>query len=336
MQTLHEYLSVRKWDDSCSRVKVDGCAKTDKVQAESPFDVPILIPAYKPGESLAILVNALLERGVRRIIVVNDGSGPEFRERFTAISHPGVHLLEHAVNLGKGAALKTGMNHALVRYPDSPGVVTADADGQHHPEDILRVADSLVQHPNALVMGVRSFGESVPFRSRLGNDVTRVLMRVVLGQSLADTQTGLRGIPTTLMPHLLRLASNGYEFELDMLIACKHQDCTVVQEPIKTIYLEDNKSSHFHPIFDSMRIYFLLFRFTVLSVLTALLDNVVFALTYQRVHSIAEAQIAARLVAMVFNYAGRAGWYSIRSSATRSSCRNTSDWWRRTPRFRMR
>jgi putative flippase GtrA len=267
-------------------------------------DVPVLIPAYKPGSSLTTLVQALQALGVRHVVVVNDGSGPEFADRFRSIDLPGVFLVEHAVNLGKGAALKTGMNYALVKFPGCPGVVTADADGQHHPDDILRVAERLAGSPDALVMGVRSFGEKVPLRSRFGNDVTRVLMKIVMGQSLADTQTGLRGIPASLIPHLLRLASNGYEFELDMLIACKHQGCPLVQEPIRTIYLDGNKSSHFHPIFDSMRIYFLLFRFSVLSVLTAAIDNLVFAFTYQHTKSIAQSQIAARLVAMVFNYAG--------------------------------
>jgi glycosyltransferase involved in cell wall biosynthesis len=273
-------------------------------QDDDALEVPILIPSYKPAEPLIVLIRELRQLGVRHLIVVNDGSGPEYQNIFREASLGGVDLVEHAVNLGKGAALKTGMNHALVKFPHCRGVVTADADGQHHPEDIVRIAQRLTENPRALVLGVRSFGDSVPFRSRLGNDVTRLLMRVVMGQKLADTQTGLRGIPAPLIPHLLRLSAGGYEFELDMLIACKHQDCTVVQEPIRTIYLDDNKSSHFHPIFDSMRIYFLLFRFTVLSLLTALIDNVVFALTFQHTASIWQSQVAARLVAMVFNYAG--------------------------------
>jgi putative flippase GtrA len=153
-------------------------------------------------------------------------------------------------------------------------------------------------------MGVRALGADVPLRSRLGNHLTRALMGLLIGQRLADTQTGLRGIPARLIPHLLRLPSSGYDFELDMLIACKHQRYALVQEPIRTIYLEGNKSSHFHPIFDSMRIYFLLFRFSVLSVLTAVLDNVVFALAIGAGGSIWKAQVAGRLVAMVFNYFG--------------------------------
>ncbi|HUA86256.1 MAG TPA: glycosyltransferase, partial [Bryobacteraceae bacterium] len=272
------------------------------------ISVPILIPAYQPGEALARLVPALLGSGAEAIILVDDGSGPQFSARFVHLAElDRVHLVRHAVNLGKGAALKTGLNFALVNFPDCRGVVTADADGQHAPEDILRVADRLREDSPALLLGVREFPKSVPLRSRLGNTITRGLLYLVAGQKLADTQTGLRGIPATLAAHLLRVPSTGYEFELDMLMACKYQGFPIVQIPIRTIYENGNKSSHFHPIFDSMRIYFLLLRFSVLSLLTAILDNLVFAASLGYTGSIARSQILARLIAMVFNYSGARG-----------------------------
>jgi glycosyltransferase involved in cell wall biosynthesis len=272
-----------------------------------PFspDVPVVIPAYKPGVLLAPLVEDLLEQGAPAIIVVDDGSGPEFSDvfqRLKSLNH--VHVVHHAVNLGKGAALKTGLNYSQVHFPDSCGVVTADADGQHHPEDIGRIAQLLVENPDALIMGVRVFDGDVPWKSWFGNTLTRTLLRLVLGQKLVDTQTGLRGIPSTLIPHLLRITSQGYEFELDMLIACKHQARRILEEPIRTIYLDSNKSSHFHPIIDSMRIYFLLFRFSVLSLLTAALDNLVFAIAFTSTGNILQSQIMSRLAATFFNYAG--------------------------------
>ncbi len=82
--------------------------------------------------------------------------------------------------------------------PDVAGVVTADADGQHAPEDIERVADVLAAQPEALVLGARSFGDDVPLRSRFGNILTRGIMHALLGRKLTDTQTGLRGIPVAL------------------------------------------------------------------------------------------------------------------------------------------
>jgi glycosyltransferase involved in cell wall biosynthesis/SAM-dependent methyltransferase len=268
-------------------------------------DVAIVIPAYRPGATLVALVDALLARGAASIIVVDDGSGPAFAGRFEGIGQPGrVRVLHHAVNLGKGAALKTGLNYALAEVPGLQGVVTADADGQHDPDDTLRIANRLREHPEALILGVRQWETRVPWKSRVGNLVTRILLRLMVGQKLSDTQTGLRGIPAGLIPHLLRTASQGYEFELDMLIACKHRACPILEEPIRTIYLDGNRSSHFRPVLDSMRIYFLLFRFGALSLLTAVLDNLVFVVAFRFGGSIAQSQIAARLCAMAFNYLG--------------------------------
>jgi glycosyltransferase involved in cell wall biosynthesis/SAM-dependent methyltransferase len=270
--------------------------------------VPVLIPAYRPGDALARVVAEVVRLCGCPVVVVDDGSGSEFSAVFERVAAEArVRVVHHAVNLGKGAALKTAMNYALVHFPGAPGVVTADADGQHHPEDIVRIAGRIAADPAALVLGARAFAGSVPLRSRAGNRITSALLRVLMGQRLSDTQTGLRGIPAALLPHLLRLPSTGYEFELDMLIACKHQGCAIREEPIRTIYLEDNRGSHFHPIFDSMRIYFLLLRFSALSLGTAVLDNAVFAFAYPATGSIAQSQAASRLVAMVFNYLGARG-----------------------------
>src|SRR5580698_2418614 len=99
--------------------------------------IAILIPAYRPSESLVDVVRALAEKSFPHIVVVDDGSGPDFRATFAQVAAlPGVQMLRHATNLGKGAALKTGLNYILCNLPDLAGVVTADADGQHHPDDI--------------------------------------------------------------------------------------------------------------------------------------------------------------------------------------------------------
>lgn len=265
--------------------------------------VPVLIPAYKPGPQLIELVQALEKTDVPAIVVIDDGSGPDYRIFFEGLRGKlNVHLLRHAINLGKGAALKSGINYVLCNFPNSPGIVTADADGQHHPEDIVRVANRLEANSNSLILGARVFDAKVPLRSRFGNTLTRQLVRVMIGHRVQDTQTGLRGIPRSLLPHLLRLPSSGYEFELDMLITAKHHSCPVREEPIQTIYIEGNKSSHFNPILDSMRIYFLLFRFGIVSALTALLDNAVFATIYWLTGGIWQSQIVGRVCAMLFNY----------------------------------
>jgi glycosyltransferase involved in cell wall biosynthesis len=264
----------------------------------------VLIPAYKPGPDLPGLVADLVRLGVQRIVVVDDGSGVWFRARFDeAAAHPQVRVCRHAINLGKGAALKTGINAILCDDPDIAVVVTADADGQHAPEDILSVARAAAAHPGALVMGARQFSERVPLRSRLGNNATKIVMRIVAGQSLSDTQTGLRGIPARLLSDLLKTPSQGYEFELDMLLLTRNQRVPIVEQPIQTIYLDGNASSHFNPLLDSMRIYFVLLRFALISMFTAVIDNLLFSACYLYTGNKLTSQVIGRLGAMTFNFA---------------------------------
>lgn len=264
----------------------------------------VLIPAYKPADSLVQIVEELAASpGVRAVVVVNDGSGPDFNRIFAQLSQTdGVHLLAHIVNLGKGAGLKAGLNYAACTFPESIGVVTADADGQHTVKDILRTAEALSERPQHLVLGARRFDGEVPFRSRLGNVLTRHVLRAVTGQKVSDTQTGLRGIPMGFIPTLVQLRPNGYDFELEVLLACKRTMRSVSEIEIETVYLDGNRSSHFNPLLDSMRIYFLLIRFAAVSLSTAVLDNLVFIAAFHILSHVLASMVLGRLVSSLFNY----------------------------------
>ena len=268
------------------------------------MNVAVVIPAFNPSTDLVGLVRYLAGTEIRHMIVVNDGSAASCDGIFREISSMSkVTVRRHAVNLGKGAALKTALNHAYLEMPDAVGVVTADADGQHLPEDVLKVAGVLCGNPDRLVLGSRGFDRDVPLRSRFGNTITRHIFRFLVGKKLTDTQSGLRGIPMEMVPTLLRIESNGYEFELDMLIACKREDRGILEQRIATVYLNRNRSSHFNPLIDSMKIYFTLFRFMMSSVLTAVIDYIVFLLVFTIGSNILLSQAAARFVALMFNYA---------------------------------
>jgi putative flippase GtrA len=272
---------------------------------EESIDVSVVIPAFKPNHNLPVLIQRLSAGGVAAIVVVDDGSGADYESCFTAIQQiPNVHVLRHALNLGKGAALKTGINYVLCTFPGQAGIVTADADGQHAAEDVLMIGCLLQKDDPALILGVRQFDSGTPLRSRFGNQVTRSVLRAVVGQKLADTQTGLRGIPRAVAAELLRIPSNGYEFELDALIACKHKSVPIREEPIETIYLDGNRSSHFNPVIDSMKIYFVLLRFALVSLATAVLDNAVFFGAFRITAVIWKSQVAGRAAALIFNYIG--------------------------------
>jgi len=279
----------------------------------------VLIPAYEPGPPLTALVTELSAAPeIAGIVVVNDGSNPSCRPIFAGLeSMPRVQVLVHSENQGKGAALKTGFQHILANYPRSIGIVTADADGQHIAKDIIRVAEALRETPGTVVLGARTMNATAPLRSRFGNGFTRVIMRWVTGQALTDTQTGLRGIPSAFLPHLLRLPSTRYDFELDMLITCREKSQPLREVPISTIYVDDNRSSHFNPLRDSMRIYFVFLRFGGVSLLTALIDNAVFWLSMSIWPYISLSQALARTAAGIFQFtAARRGVFRSHAAVT--------------------
>lgn len=264
--------------------------------------VCLVIPTYNPTERLLGILEELSPH-FQHVIVVNDGSNkPDAQAVIESIAHmPGITLLQHAINLGKGNALKTAFNYAAVHFK-GVGVVTADDDGQHASADILNVAQSLHTSPTQLVLGVRSFDQNVPFKSRFGNLVTRSIVRMIAGLKLTDTQTGLRGIPFALLAPLLRIPSKGYEFELDMLIFCKKEGIAIQEVPIQTLYFNQNKASHFRPLFDSMKIYFVFIRFAFSSILTATVDYAIFTLTFVLMNNLLLSQVSARAVAGFFNF----------------------------------
>src|SRR5580658_7922879 len=118
-----------------------SAAKYDDSAQIAAISVAVLIPAYQPGPVLVEVVRSLTESGFAAIVLLDDGSGPDYAVIFDQLRHfDRVRVIHHAVNLGKGAALKTGINYALVEYPDVAGIVTADADGQHDPADVISVA----------------------------------------------------------------------------------------------------------------------------------------------------------------------------------------------------
>ncbi len=264
----------------------------------------ILIPAYNPDEHLVELVATLDDMAVEHIVIVNDGSHTWCRGIFDRVSAlPRVTVLEHCTNLGKGAALKLGLNFLYFSMRESTYVVTADADGQHLAEDIARIGEKSAAIQDSLVLGTRFWGkEEVPFRSALGNTITRLVMQFLMGIKVADTQTGLRAIPKTFIPRFVAIKSNGYEFELDMLLATKTEDWPICEVPIQTIYLEANQLSHFNPVVDSLRIYFTLLRYGISSIATTAMDLLFFILVFQYFDSLLFAQYAARTLSGTFNF----------------------------------
>jgi putative flippase GtrA len=199
--------------------------------------------------------------------------------------------------------LKTGLNHFYLHFPYSPGIVTADGDGQHQPSDILKVINTSKENPDKLIIGARELRDKVPFRSLFGNVLTRFVFSVVIGKKISDTQSGLRGIPHSLVPQLLNVKGERYEYEINMLILTKRQSVEIIETPIRTIYLENNISSHFNPFFDSMKIYFQLLRFAFSSLLASFCDFIVFTTAFKLTSNIILSLLIGRfIVGSMLNY----------------------------------
>ncbi|MGD9153568.1 MAG: bifunctional glycosyltransferase family 2/GtrA family protein [Gammaproteobacteria bacterium] len=264
----------------------------------------IIIPAYQPEAILIDIVKDLCQNPEQKVIIVDDGSSSDKNHIFVeAAKISGVDVLRHAENLGKGSALKTGFNHFLLRYAqDSIGVVTADADGQHVSEDIQKVSQALIKHPQALIVGARKFKGKIPFRSRFGNAVTSLFFKFIVGVKLSDTQSGLRAIPKTFIEEILEMTTSGYDFELDMLMRAARHRMQIMEIPIHTIYLDKNKTSHFNPLIDSLKIYFVFIRFTAISIISAILDFVLFSVCYYFVANVFASIIFARVLSGIFNF----------------------------------
>lgn len=242
----------------------------------------ILIPAFEPKAVLIKLIQGLFKTIVNtdfEIVIVNDGSKQS--ESLSILDQvkklKKVTLINHIKNVGKGGALKSGFSHVSKFLPQAEFVVTADADGQHLPSDISKILEHAIIRKSPVV-GVRIFDKQVPLRSLLGNKLTRWIFRAIFRTDVKDTQTGLRAIPKGLIEPLSKISQVGYDYELEMLIQLVKRD-DIVQLPITTVYEPGNPSSHFRPLVDSLKIYAVFFRHTILSLVGTLLYFTLFQLS---------------------------------------------------------
>ena len=252
-------------------------------------DISVVLPSLDPDEKLLTVIDGLLEHGFTHIILVNDGSKPEKLSYFeTAAQHPEVVLLHHDVNRGKGAALKTAFRWYMENCPQGAGVITVDGDNQHHGADTKACALEMLK-TDSLILGVRDFSQpDVPFRSRTGNRITSLVFKIFVGMNISDTQTGLRAIPIKYLPQLTEISGDRFEYETNMLLAMKNLNIPFTEVKIRTVYIEENKSSHFRAVRDSWRIYKLIlahfFKFTANSLFSAVLDEGIFLLLSALLH----------------------------------------------------
>ena len=261
----------------------------------------ILIPAYQPDIRLPELVCQVKKSCAYPIVVVNDGSEPEYDPIFESVREQGCTVLQHARNQGKGMALKTGF--AYIRsLKESEGVVCADCDGQHLPEDILKVANEVKGMRGCIIMGSRHFAGKVPFRSRFGNSLTRMIFAFSTGKMVRDTQTGLRGYSADMLDWLCSIPGERFEYEMIMLLEAPGCGYDLQEVEISTVYHQKNQSSHFHAIKDSYRVYVPILKFCTSSLLSFVIDFALLMVLSTLTGNLLLSVAGSRVCSSIFNY----------------------------------
>lgn len=273
-------------------------------------DIIVIVPSLNPDKALVEVVESVSEAGIKNILVIDDGSDELHKEPFDKARDLGAKVLVHEVNMGKGKALKTAFEYIINNCSDILAVVTVDGDNQHRIKDIIKCIDKQREMPEHIILGCRDFSKpDVPPRSKFGNKLTKNVFRFTCGLKISDTQTGLRSIPYRYLSNMLLVEGNRYEYETNMLLSMKEFDIPYTEVEIETVYIEENASSHFNPIKDSIRIYKTIFKFLLSSIWASVVDIVIFALMcyilkghFTKEVYILVATVGARVVSSLCNY----------------------------------
>lgn len=259
-----------------------------------------LIPAYKPASFLSDLAEGLEKSGFS-VVIVDDGSGAQYEHLFFECSRY-AEILYHTQNAGKGCALKTGLHYIRTHFPADSVIVTVDADGQHRIEDALNISKIAGENPATLVLGSRMLKKDVPMRSRFGNTVTRFVYRVTTGLKVQDTQTGLRAFTGDLIPELLAIPGERYEYEMNVLLYFAHEKISIIEREIETIYIDNNSTSHFDTVKDSVRIYKEILKFSASSLVGFLVDYAAYSLFLIVGCNLTLSNVIARIISAGVNF----------------------------------
>jgi len=275
------------------------------------MNVSVIIPSLNPDDKLVKVVDSLIECGFEDIILVNDGSDEAHMEEFNYLEkYSQCQILTHEVNKGKGRALKTAFDYCIANRLDIDGIVTVDGDNQHKAKDILNCVKAMKENKNNIILGVRDFkGKNVPAKSRIGNHMTSFVFKFACGLNISDTQTGLRAIPRQYLPLFTEVRGERFEYETNMLLEFKHSNLPYKEVKIETVYIEENASTHFNPIKDSLKIYGVIFKFLLSSIMSSVIDLSIFWLlsillinTMDKYASILIATVSARVISSFFNF----------------------------------
>ncbi|MCR5808599.1 MAG: GtrA family protein [Clostridiales bacterium] len=247
----------------------------------------VVIPAYRPDEKLFGVIDGLREEGVR-FVVVDDGSGIEYAPVFMRLEDEYsdcVTVIRYNLNCGKGHALKEAFAHIGEICKDDDGILTIDDDWIHMTEGAREVIKTWEANRESFVLGSRRYLGRIPFRSKLGDAITRSVFSTTSGARLSDPQTGMRAFSARLIPELIKISGERFDYEIAQLLFAAKEHINIIEVPLETPFATGHRSVHFIRFKDSWLIFRMIFIFmlssfscfvidySLLLILSAVLNN---------------------------------------------------------------
>lgn len=191
--------------------------------------IAIVVPAYNESSYIGRFLDKLGSYS-SRVVVIDDGS----TDHTSSISRGrGVKCISHMVNLGKGAALKTGCDFAFSKLK-ADAVIIMDGDDQHMVEDI-KLFEKELKSGAQVVLGVRRMDAKMPLMRLVGNKSMSILINILFGRYIADIPSGFKAM-TKSAYKLLRWQSSGYEVETEMAVRIAKSKLKYSEVSISTVY----------------------------------------------------------------------------------------------------
>ncbi len=204
--------------------------------------IVIVIPGFNEEKYLGAVIRDILGT-TKNIIYVDDGSSD--RSEAIARAHP-IAVLKHEVNLGKGAALKTGCEFAFHNMR-ADAVIFMDADGQHKASDLSAFLHELKKGSQVL-FGVRRFSPQMPMVRYLGNKFASIFLNLLFGVYIPDIPSGFKAMSKGAYKKL-KWDSSGYEVETEIAARVAHYSLPFKIIEIETVYHDVHKGVN---LFDAL------------------------------------------------------------------------------------